>query len=91
MGPQPPTQCCVARPSRPFLPRTCFPESQLLKLSPQGEVGACGNPSGAAKDWMVSLKLGIPLVPRTEKLVLIGDSPCSLTSTTKQVFFLTPG
>lgn len=49
-----------------------------------------GNASGAAKDWVIYLKRGIPLVLRTKKLVLIDDSPHSLTSTTKQVFSLTP-
>lgn len=40
---------------------------------------------------MVSLKLGIPLVLRTKKLVLTGDNPHSLTSTTKHACFLTSG
>lgn len=38
---------------------------------------------------MFPLKLEIPLVLRTKKLVLMGDNPSSLTSTTKHVFFLT--
>lgn len=33
-----------------------------------------GNASGAAKDWVICLKRGIPLVLRTKKLVLIDDS-----------------
>lgn len=35
---------------------------------------------------MLSLKLGIPLVLRPKKLVLMGDNPHSLTSTTKPVW-----
>lgn len=50
-----------------------------------------GNASGAAKDWVIYLMRGIPLVLRTKKLVLIDDSPHSLTSTTEKVFSLTPG
>lgn len=50
-----------------------------------------GNASGAAKDWVIYLKRGIPLILRIKELVLIDDSPHPLTSTTEQVFSLTPG
>jgi hypothetical protein len=36
---------------------------------------------------MVPLKLENPLGLRTKKLVLMGDNPHSLTSTSKHVFF----